>query len=104
MDQQAETDAIRVARNAAEVLENEAYVKAMASMKAQIVGQWKEAPIRDREGQLVLLQLAKMADMFDGILAGYIQAGKLAQHRINLDKLRNENMAQRIVRRTFSKQ
>lgn len=104
MDQQVETDAIRVARNAADVLENEAYVKAMEAMKAQIAEQWKASPIRDSEGQLLLLQLAKMADMFDGILAGYIQAGKLAQHRINLEKLRNENMAQRVMRRTFSKQ
>lgn len=104
MDQQADTDSIRVARNAADVLENEAYKKAMASMKAQIVEQWKECPVRDVEGQRLLLQLAKLAEKFDSILAGYVQAGRLAQHRINLNDERNENMAQKIMRRSFSRQ
>lgn len=104
MDQQADTDSTRVARNAADVLENEAYTKAMASLKAQIVEQWKECPVRDVEGQRLLLQLAKLAEKFDSILAGYVQAGRLAQHRINLNDERNENMAQKIMRRSFSRQ
>lgn len=103
MDQQADTDSIRVGRNAAEVLENEAYLKAMASMKAQIVEQWKECPVRDVEGQRLLLQLAKLAEKFDSILAGYVQGSRLAQHRINLNNERDENMGQRVMRRTFSK-
>jgi hypothetical protein len=99
MDRQAETDAVRVARQAADVLGNEAYKKAMASMKSQIVDQWREAPIRDREGQMVLLQLAKIAEKFEGILAGYIEGGKLAQRRLDLDAERNENAAQRAARK-----
>lgn len=104
MDQQADSDATRVGRNAADVLENEAYRMAMASIQAQIVAQWKECPIRDVEGQRLLLQLAKLAEKFEATLAGYIQAGKLAQHRLDLDAERNENAvarAARAVGRTF---
>ena len=106
MDQQTDTDAIRVARNAADVLNNEAYQKAMTSLKDQIVQEWKACPVRDVEGQRLLLQLAKLAEKFDGMLAGYIQAGRLAQHRIDLDAEHNENMAARAARkmgRTFSR-
>lgn len=103
MDELNDAETVRIARGASEVLGNEAYVRAMASLKAQIVEQWKEAPIRDREGQLVLLQLAKIAEKFDGILSGYIQAGKLAQHKIDLESVRNEGPVKRAVRRTFSK-
>ncbi len=98
MDLQADSDAVRVGRNAADVLENEAYRKAMDSIQSQIVAQWKECPIRDLEGQRLLLQLAKVAEKFEATLAGYIQAGKLAQHRIDLDAQRNENAAARAAR------
>ena len=98
-----ESDQVRVARNASEVLNNEAYQKAMAELKAQIVQQWKDCPVRDVEGQRLLLQLVKIADKFDGLLSGYVEAGKLAQHKINLENERNESMAQKIMRRTFAR-
>lgn len=103
MPQQQETDALRVARSAAEVLGNEAYIKAMASLKSQIVEEWKACPVRDIEGQRLLLQLAKLSEKFDGILSGYIETGKLAQHKLDLSNERNENMAQRVMRRTFAR-
>lgn len=99
----SEADTIRIARNAGEVLANEAYTNAMASLKTQIVAQWKDCPVRDKEGQLLLLQLAKLADKFEALLAGYVEAGKLAQHKIDLERERNESAAQRIVRRTFAR-
>lgn len=104
MDQQKDSDAVRVGRNATEVLGNEAYQKAMASLKAQIVEQWKECPVRDVEGQRLLLQLAKLAEKFDGILAGYVQGARLAQHRIDLNNERNESMGAKVMRSTFSRQ
>lgn len=97
-----DTDTIRIARNADEVLQNEAYTGAMASLKAQIVAQWKDCPVRDQEGQRLLLQLAKLADKFDGILRGYVEAGRLAQHKIDVSNERNESVAHRIVRRAFT--
>lgn len=98
-----DSDQVRVARNASEVLNNEAYVKAMADLKGQIVQQWKSCSVHDAEEQRLLLQLVKLADKFDSLLAGYVEAGKLAQHRINLDNERNESYAHRIMRKSFQR-
>jgi hypothetical protein len=88
--------------NARAVLDNPAYRAAMESLKVQVVEQWKECPIRDKEGALLLLQLAKLADKFDGILSGMIEAGKFASYRIDLDKERNESKARKVTRKYFS--
>lgn len=81
------------------VLDSEVYKDAMQAMKTQIVEQWKAAPIRDVEGQRLLLQLAKLADKFEGILSGLVQNGKYAQHQIDLDSERNESKARTFFRR-----
>jgi hypothetical protein len=94
-----EQQTVELARNAAEVIDNEAYKQAMAGLKAQIVAQWKDCPVRDQEGALLLLQLAKLAEKFEGILTGMVQAGKLAQHQINLDGERNESASRKFFRR-----
>lgn len=101
--QDTDSDKVRLARNATDCINNEAYMKAMALLKTQIVDQWKDCPVRDIEGQRLLLQLAKLAEKFDGILSGYVQAGKLAQHRIDLNDERNESMGAKVLRRTFSR-
>lgn len=84
---------------AQQVLNNEAYRAAMDSLKAQVVQQWKDCPVRDREGALLLLQLAKLCDKFDGILSGMIEAGKFAQMKIDLDKERDEGKLKRLARK-----
>lgn len=86
-------------RAAQEVLNNEAYRAAMDSLKAQVVQQWRDCPVRDREGALLLLQLAKLCDKFDGILSGMIEAGKFAQMKIDLDKERDEGKLKRLARK-----
>lgn len=83
------------------VLENPAYKAAMESLRAQVVQQWKDCPVRDKEGQLLLLQLAKLTDKFEGILNGLVESGKFADHKINLDKERDESGARRGLRRVF---
>ena len=98
-----DSDQVQRALNAADCINNPAYQSAMALLKTQIVDQWKDCPVRDIEGQRLLLQLAKLAEKFDGILAGYVQAGKLAQHRIDLDNERNESMGARVLRRSFAR-
>lgn len=85
--------------DAQRVLDSAAYQAAMTAMKAQIIEQWKGCPVRDTEGQTLLLQLAKLADKFEGILSGLVQAGKFAQHQINLDSERNESKARTFFRR-----
>ena len=86
-------------QQAQQVLNNEAYRAAMDGLKAQVVQQWKDCPVRDKEGALLLLQLAKLCDKFDGILSGMIEAGKFSQMKIDLDKERDEGKIKRLARK-----
>lgn len=88
--------------DAAQVLDNAAYKAAMDSLKAQVVQQWKDCPVRDREGALLLLQLAKLADKFEAILSGMVEAGKYAQHKINVDEVRDETKTRKMLRRVVN--
>lgn len=94
-----EQQTVQRATEAAQVLDNPAYQEAMQSLKAAVIQQWRECPVRDREGQLLLLQLAKLTDKFESILNGMLETGKLAQHRIDLDRERNESIAKRFLRK-----
>jgi len=87
------------AKEALMILDSPVYRQAMEQMKGQIIQQWKDCPIRDQEGQLLLLQLAKLAEKFESVLHGYIETGKLAQHRIDINAERNESTARRWLRR-----
>lgn len=89
-------------QEAAQVLDNEAFKQAMQSLKSAVLAQWKDCPVRDREGQVLLLQLAKLTDKFEGILVGMVESGKFAQHRIDLDNLRDEAPARQFMRRVAS--
>jgi hypothetical protein len=94
-----EQQTVQRAQEASLVLDNPAYQEAMGQLKEAVVQQWKDCPVRDREGQLLLLQLAKLTDKFEAILKGMIETGKLAQHRIDLDRERNESLAKRFLRK-----
>lgn len=84
---------------AAQVLENVAFKEALQIMRDDSVRAWRECPIRDREGQLLLLQHAKLVDKFEGILRGLIENGKAAQRRIDIEDARSESKAKRIWRK-----
>lgn len=86
---------------AAQVLDNPAFRTAMDALRADVIDTWKKAPIRDTEGQRILLQLAKLADKFEAILRGRIEAGKLAQAKIDIDDLRADNAARRLLRKVL---
>jgi len=88
-------------REAQAVLDNEAFKLAMSSIKNSVQEQWKSCPVRDREGQVLLLQLAKLADKFESTLIGMVQNGNFAQRRIDLDKLRDEPPARQFMRRVI---
>jgi hypothetical protein len=94
-----EQQTVQRATEAALVLDNPAYQEAMSQLKSVVIQQWKDCPVRDREGQLLLLQLAKLTDKFEAILKGMIETGKLAQHRIDLDRERNDSLAKRFLRK-----
>ena len=87
------------ARKASEVLDNEAFKTAMSDLREAITGEWKACPIRDREGQMLLLQMAKMVDKFEGLLFGRIEAGKMASKKLHLDSIRNESAPRRFMRK-----
>jgi hypothetical protein len=94
-----EQQTVQRATEAALVLSNPAYQEAMSQLKSAVLTQWKDCPVRDREGQLLLLQLAKLTDKFESLLNGMIETGKLAQHRIDVDRERNETLARRFLRK-----
>ena len=87
--------------DAALVLENPAYVEAMARLRSDVIEAWKKCPIRDREGQMLYLQLAKMTDKFEGILNGMVNGGRYARRQIEMDELRNESGARKLMRRVL---
>jgi hypothetical protein len=86
-------------KEAAMVLDNEAFKAAMQGLKGAVLEQWKACPVRDREGQVLLLQLAKLCDKFEGILVGMVENGKLAQNKLDLDSIRDESAGRRMLRR-----
>lgn len=83
------------------VLSNPAYLEAMQLLRESIVAKWKECSLRDEQGQVLTLQMMKLADTFEGLLGGFVEAGKMAQHKLELDKERNESAARRIMRRVL---
>lgn len=87
------------ARQASEVIDSPVYKEAMELLKESITAQWLECPVRDKEGQLLLLQLAKITAKFEGIFTGMVEQGKIAQRKIELDSMRDEPAARRFFRK-----
>jgi len=71
----------------------------MAALKAEIFQAWKDCPVRDAEGQILLLQLAKLADKFESKFVGMVEGGKLASKKLELNDLRNESAPRRFMRK-----
>jgi hypothetical protein len=86
---------------AAQILESAVYQEAMEALRQAIVNKWKECPLRDKEGQTLSLQMMRLADTFEGLLRGYVEAGKYANHQMDLNAARSESAAQRILRRVL---
>ena len=86
-------------KEAAMVLENEAFKAAMGSLRGSVIEQWKACPIRDREGAALLLQLSKLTDKFESVLIGMLRNGEFAQRRIDLDKIRDESKPRQMLRK-----
>jgi hypothetical protein len=88
-------------QRAMEVLDNPAYTEAMANLHADVITAWKECPVRDTEGQRILLQLAKLADKFSRILADYVEAGELVRRQLEIDDVRDESGMRRALRKVI---
>ena len=81
------------------ILDSDVFKEAMSALDAQIVQQWKACPVTDREGTMLLHQLAKIKSKFEGVLIGLIETGKFSAHQINIDAERNESKARQFFRR-----
>ena len=81
------------------IIDSEVFAEAMKTLDAQIVQQWKATPVTDKEGAMLLLQLAKIKSKFESVLIGLIETGKLATHEINLSAERTESKARQFFRR-----
>lgn len=86
---------------ASQVLDNPAYKAAMEALRTEVIDAWKKCPVRDKEGQVILLQLAKLTDKFEGVLSGMMEGGKFAARQMELDDLRNESAARKMMRRVM---
>jgi len=92
---------VSMGRNASEVLDNPAFIEAKKLMDEAIFLTFKDVPKKDTEGILLMHKYAQVADDFYRVLTGLIERGKLAQHRINVDELRDENALKRAARKFF---
>lgn len=86
-------------QEAARIIESEVFKLAIQTLKDSVTEQWKSCPIRDKEGQLLLLQLAKVTDKFEGVFIGLVEQGKMVQHKIDLDNARNEPKIRQFFRK-----
>ena len=91
--------AIVRAQEAERILESDVFKLALQTLRTSVMDQWKNCPIRDKEGQLLLLQLAKVTDKFEGIFVGLVEQGKMVQHKIDLDGARDEPQARTFFRK-----
>lgn len=94
-----ESQQVTRGRDAALVLDNESFKVAMQGMKDAVLQQLDDCPMRDHEGRLLLTQLRKLTFKFEGILVGMIDNAKIAQHKLDLDEVRNETRTRRMLRR-----
>lgn len=84
---------------ASRILESAVYREAMEAVRASIVAKWREVGVRDTEGQKLTHQLMTLAETFEGLLSGYVEAGKFSARKLDLDAARDESSARKIMRR-----
>jgi len=84
--------------DATQVLDNAAFNEAFALLNEAVLSQLDACPIRDHEGRLLLTQLRKIAFMYEGMLRGMVETGKLAKHKIDMNNLRDEGAGRKLLR------
>ena len=89
---------MNMGEEAARLLENPAFEEMWRRMDAEIHKAWLTCPVRDMEGQLLLLQQAKLCNRMRETVIGMLEQGKLAASKMPIDDIRNENAARRGLR------
>lgn len=90
---------LQIGIDATQVLENVAFKEAFTKLNEAVLTQLDACPIRDHEGRLLLTQLRKLAMMYEGVLIGMVENGKLAKSRIDISAVRNESKPRQILRK-----
>ena len=67
------------ADRARDVLENEAFIGAMADIKSEITEQWMKSPARDQEGREKLWLMLSLMSKLEATLKTTFDSGKLAK-------------------------
>ncbi|VTU37042.1 hypothetical protein [Variovorax sp. PBL-E5] len=83
---------------AAQVLSNPAFSEALRLMRESAYTTFKRMPIKDAEGLVLAAQAARLTDAVESTLRGMLQAGKMAQSRIDLNSARSESKLRRGMR------
>lgn len=86
---------------ARQVLDNPAFRNAFDALKTRINLDWAECDLRDKERQVLLLQMRKVADYFESTLVGMVEGGKLAHARIDVDDMRTDSTTRRLLRKVL---
>jgi len=72
-------DAARKGDEAAIVLDMPIVQECIKGMKEEIIQQWSETPARDSEARDWIWRHYKVLEKFEGLLRGYMAAGKMAK-------------------------
>jgi hypothetical protein len=83
---------------ARQVLDNPVFKEAFEMLRADVVETWKACPLRDTEAQVLALQQMRIVDKFEDLLVRLIEAGKLADHRMNVADLRRDSALRRAMK------
>lgn len=70
------------------ILDHPLTLRAFRQLESDIVEQWAECPLRDREGQHELLLMLKVMRKFQTIFQSYVDAGRVAEERSKVPNLR----------------
>lgn len=87
--------------HASQLLENPAFAKVFDHLRNEVQHAWRNADLRDKEGQQLLLQQAKIIDRVEETARRMIESGKLADSRIREEGLRAESALSRMTRKYF---
>lgn len=71
---------------AAAVLKNPIYLEAVVKVEQMIVEQWKNAPIRDVEGQTYLRLMLKALRDVTGHIKSVAETGRLAEQQMAVER------------------
>ena len=78
------------------VLTDDAFVKAYGAVRAAIVEQWEQCPIRDREGAHELKLMLKIHTDLGKHLQKAVDDGRFAAEELKKDKTISQRIAERL--------